>query len=451
MDLHGRELYFRQRVSRLPVREAANFPVNPPDPDDHPPSRRRNLRAVAERRQRNTARGLVAAARGTRVLPDSLSRMPIEIGSAFDSGAIEVVSVRGSLAELNIRHDVRADGSRSEFLQWFHLRVSGVETTGATLRVLNAGATTYPDGWRDYRAVGSVNRRAWLRLPTRFDGNVMAVDVPPGPPTYVAYFEPYSWDRHLDLLADCVARGARQRRLGGSVQGRDLDEVIVGEGERAVWIIARQHPGETMAEWFVEGLLHRLLEPADAVARELRRMATFHIVPNMNPDGSVLGNLRTNAAGANLNREWLEPSAGRSPEVLAVRDAIHASGCAAFFDIHGDENLPYVFVAGSEMLPGFSERQAAEQAAFAADFRAASPDFQSEHGYAASKYKDDVLKLASKYVGHTFGCLSLTLEMPFKDNANAPDENCGWSAARSARLGADMLGPVRLHLARTAA
>ncbi len=169
----------------------------------------------------------------------------------------------------------------------------------------------------------------------------------------------------------------------------------------------------------------------------------------MNPDGSVLGNLRTNAAGANLNREWLEPSIERSPEVKCVRDAMHATGCDAFFDIHGDENLPYVFVAGCEMLPNFTPQQAAEQDAFAADFRAANSDFQSEHGYHASKYKDDVLKLASKYAGHTFGCLSLTLEMPFKDNANAPDLRFGWSGARSARLGAAMLDPIHQHLVRT--
>ena len=42
-------------------------------------------------------------------------------------------------------------------------------------------------------------------------------------------------------------------------------------------------------------------------------------VPNMNPDGSWRGHLRTNAAGANLNREWAAPSAQRSPEVLLVR------------------------------------------------------------------------------------------------------------------------------------
>ncbi len=376
--------------------------------------------------------------------------MTIAISSAFDSGSIEVLALDGTQADLAIRHDLAADGTRSEFLQWFHFRVCGAERDGARLRIVNAGQTTYAGGWRDYRAVASWDRRFWERVETAFDGEVMTIDLPPASgPSYVAYFEPYSWERHLALLADSCARGAAARLLGSTLQGRDLDALVAGEGARPVWIIGRQHPGETMAEWFIEGLLARLLDEADPTARALRRQATFHIVPNMNPDGSVVGNLRTNAAGANLNREWLEPTLERSPEVRAVRDAIHATGCAAFFDIHGDENLPYVFVAGCEMLPNFGERQRAEQDRFSADFAGASPDFQTTHGYSPSKYKDDVLKLASKYIGHTFGCLSLTLEMPFKDNANAPDARFGWSAARSQRLGAAMLDPVLRHLQRT--
>lgn len=63
-----------------------------------------------------------------------------------------------------------------------------------------------------------------------------------------------------------------------------------------------------MAEWFVEGLLDRLLDEDDAVSRTLLDKAVFYIVPNMNPDGSVRGHLRTNAAGVNLNREWQTPS-----------------------------------------------------------------------------------------------------------------------------------------------
>jgi len=376
--------------------------------------------------------------------------MSLQISHGFDSGAIEVIACTDSGADLAIRHDALADGSSSEFLQWFHFRASGAEQRGAALRIVNAGATTYPDGWRDYRAVASWNRRDWERIPTRYDGQILTIDLPPAPgPSYISYFEPYSWERHLALLADCISRGARLQRLGASIQGRDIDAIVVGSGERPVWVIARQHPGETMAEWFVDGLLQRLLDESDPVAGALRHVATFYLVSNMNPDGSILGNLRTNAAGANLNREWLTPSLERSPEVLCVRDAMHATGCDAFFDIHGDENLPYVFVAGSEMLPTFTSQQAVEQEAFCADFRAANSDFQSVHGYHASKYKEDVLKLASKYAGHAFGCLSLTLEMPFKDNANAPDARFGWSGARSAQLGAAMLGPVHAHLLRT--
>ena len=102
----------------------------------------------------------------------------------------------------------------------------------------------------------------------------------------------------------------------------------------------------------------------------------LYIVPNMNPDGSYRGNLRTNAAGANLNREWMTPSMEASPEVFLVKNKIMETGCDLFLDVHGDEALPYVFVAGSEMLEGFTDKEAAQQKEFADSFVAASPDFR---------------------------------------------------------------------------
>ena len=93
-----------------------------------------------------------------------------------------------------------------------------------------------------------------------------------------------------------------------------------------MWLYARQHPGETMAEWWMEGALEKLTDPDDPVARVLRRECTFHVVPNMNPDGSRRGHLRTNAVGVNLNREWHAPSAEKSPEVLCVRNAMDETG-----------------------------------------------------------------------------------------------------------------------------
>jgi len=375
----------------------------------------------------------------------------LHISTSFDSGAIEVEAL--DRAD-DIRLRVRAD-SHADFLQWFHFRLQGAAGQACRLQFLNAGECTYPDGWRDYRAMASYDRAHWFRVPTSYDGSVMTVEfTPEHDSVWFAYFEPYPEERHLALLASCQRSPlARLSHLGSTVDGRDLTMVTLGqagEGKKTIWMIARQHPGESMAEWFCEGVLQRLTGTGtwthDPVARRLLERVVFHIVPNMNPDGSARGNLRTNAAGANLNREWMTPSPDTSPEVWHVRRAIEASGCDLFFDIHGDEALPYNFVAGSEMLPGFTEQQRVEQERFIEAFKRASPDFQDVHGYAASKYNADALKLASKYIGHTFGCLALTLEMPFKDNADLPDAEVGWNGARSALLGTAMLQAILEYL-----
>ena len=376
--------------------------------------------------------------------------MTIKISTNFDAGAIEVIRADNAAAiELKLRRDSHAD-----IAQWFYFRVQGVRHARCSMRILNAADATYPDGWQNYQAVASYDRKHWFRVPTSYDGKVMTIaHTPEFDSVYYAYFEPYSWERHLDLLARAqMSTNVHVQDLGNTVQGRDLNVVVIGnqDAQKKVWVIARQHPGESMAEWFAEGMIDALLETTNPLAQKLLRHAVFYIVPNMNPDGAYLGNLRTNAAGANLNREWMTPSLESSPEVWHVKNKIHETGCDLFLDIHGDEGLPYVFVAGSEMLEGFSQQQADEQQRFIEQFLRASEDFQTEFGYAAGKYRADMLKLASKYIGHTFKCVSLTLEMPFKDNAHSPEPKVGWNGARSAKLGREMLQPILHHLERSA-
>ncbi|HWZ49138.1 MAG TPA: M14-type cytosolic carboxypeptidase [Herbaspirillum sp.] len=372
--------------------------------------------------------------------------MPIKLSSNFDAGAITVIqAAHPDQIELHIPKDSAAD-----FSQWFYFRLQGARAQPCTIRFSNAGETTYPRGWENYRAMASYDRQHWFRVPTAFDGKIMTIShTPEYDSVYYAYFEPYSWERHLALLARAEQSPlVRSEHLTDTIDGRDLNLLQIGNPAAAkkVWVIARQHPGETMAEWFVEGMLDALLDGADPLARTLLQEAVFYIVPNMNPDGSVRGNLRTNAAGANLNREWMTPSLTSSPEVFAVKQKIHETGCDLFLDVHGDEILPYVFVAGSEMLDNFDARQAQQQQRFIDHYKLANPDFQDKIGYPAGKYNENLLKLASKYIGHTFKCVALTLELPFKDNANLPDAEVGWNGARSARLGRAVLLPIQACL-----
>jgi murein tripeptide amidase MpaA len=369
--------------------------------------------------------------------------MSLKISCQFDAGAIEVVSANSADAiDLNIRKDSHAD-----IIQWFYFRLQGAQAQPCTIRLLNAGKAAYPKGFEDYRAMASYDRVNWFRVPTTYDGSVLTIEHTPGMDSvYYAYFEPYSWERHLELLDRAqMSEHVRMLDLGNTVEGRDLNLLVIGEPspeKKKVWVIARQHPGETMAEWFVEGMLDALLDPSHPFGRQLLKETVFYVVPNMNPDGSVRGNLRTNAAGANLNREWMNPSLERSPEVFLVLGKMKETGVDLFLDVHGDEGLPYVFVAGSDELPSFTAEQAARQKRFSDDLMIASPDFQDVHGYPKEPFTDEVLTMGSPHVTHRFGCLSLTLELPFKDNANDPDPHTGWDGARSARLGEAVLQPV---------
>ncbi|NBU12374.1 MAG: hypothetical protein EBT40_02960, partial [Betaproteobacteria bacterium] len=164
---------------------------------------------------------------------------------------------------------------------------------------------SYPGGWPGYKACVSADHVQWRRVAdTSYDGGRLTLRLTPATDTiWLAYFEPYSWERHQALIGRCaVSPLARVERLGASLESRDIDCVVIGSGPLPVWVIARQHPGESMAEWLAEGLLEALLGDSPA-AVAVRERATVHVVPNMNPDGSVRGHLRCNAAGANLNRE----------------------------------------------------------------------------------------------------------------------------------------------------
>ena len=360
----------------------------------------------------------------------------MRITEQFDGGNIEIVSLK---QKDNIQLAIRSDQG-GEFYQWFNFRFEGEVGGQYTFNIINANTSSYTKGWEGYQAVASYDRQNWFRIPTQYiDGQLTMELELQCEAIQIAYFAPYSYERHLDLISSVQLHPSVSiEHLGLTLDGRDMTLVKMGDGDlnkKKIWIIARQHPGETMAEWCVEGLLNRLLDQDCPVAKSLLDKANFYIVPNMNPDGSVRGHLRTNAVGVNLNREWQSPTLEKSPEVFYVTNKMKETGVDLFYDVHGDEGLPYVFLAGAEGIPNYNERLAMLQHDFVSALLMASPDFQTEYGYDKDEPGKANLTVASNWVAHTFDCLSNTLEMPFKDNDNLPDPFVGWSPERSVYLG----------------
>ncbi|MEO1252469.1 MAG: M14-type cytosolic carboxypeptidase [Pseudomonadota bacterium] len=360
----------------------------------------------------------------------------ISVTSDFDNGNIRVIDAADPAA---IRLEIAPDGEAA-FHQWFYYRVAGAKGRDLVMNIENAGKSSYVGGWKGYNAVASYDGETWFRIDTGYaDGVLTMRHRPEQDEIAYAYFAAYPAAR-VDAFAEEMRKTGRfgYENLGESLDGQALHYFQVGEGPLNFWVIARQHPGETMGSWWMEGFL-RALADGDPVVGDLLTRATLHIVPCMNPDGAKRGHLRTNAAGVDLNRAWRNTTPDKSPEVFHVREKMRATGVDFFLDVHGDEAIPNNFLDSAEGVPVWDDRQAALFRAYSDALLKISSEFQTKDGYPASPPGKANLDIANKYVAETWRCLSMTLEMPFKDADVNPDPDVGWSPARCANFAREHL------------
>ncbi len=365
----------------------------------------------------------------------------------LDSGNIEVILLEEFRATLEIRKDTNSD-----FFQWYHFRAEDLIAGKEYEFVIeNAGKSSYPDGWKIHNAPYSENGSDWKRLKSNFNEKTGAFSFkisPQGNSAEFAYFEPYSLTRHAQMIDR--AKGSSllfQHSIGKSAQNRDLDllHFSAGSDRKKLWIIARQHPGESMAEWFMEGALEKILSQ-DQTIKDLMQSTDLILIPNINPDGSFMGNLRSNAMGANLNREWDKASRDFSPEVFWALEQMDRIGVDALLDIHGDEDIPYVFGSGAEGNPSFTKKLAEIDKSFRSNWEKINPWFQNVHGYDIEETGKADLSLCTNQVSERYNCFALTIEMPFTDNHNERDEEFGWSSEKSKILGKSSLEALKTIL-----
>lgn len=364
----------------------------------------------------------------------------MRIDANFDSGNIEIIDLsEPHHAKLAIRKDLN-----SHHFQWFHFLAADLaQGQHYQFSLLNAAQAAYPHAWDGYQAVASYDQRNWFRVPTTYVDGVLSFSVTSeAEQLWFAYFEPYSREQHEGLINIALdIAGVELYASGRSLEGRALEILHVKSAHpkpRKVWIIAQQHPGEHMAEWFMQGIVEQL-ETGSVPALD---QVELYLVPNMNPDGAYRGHLRTNAAGVDLNRAWQNANDEQSPEVAFVLKHMQATGVDLFLDIHGDEAIPHVFTAGCEGNPGYSERLERLENAFRSALLAQGAEYQTLHGYARDLPGQANMTLACNAVGERFDCLAFTLEMPFKDHNDAPNPKTGWNGQRSKRLGQDVLAAI---------
>lgn len=126
---------------------------------------------------------------------------------------------------------------------------------------------------------------------------------------FFAYCVPYTFSRLLLQLKQLPTQYTIQGVLGKSLAGIDIPVLQITDfnsqrEKKNILITGRFHPGQSNSSHMLEGFL-QFITGAQKEAIELRRRVNFFIIPMANPDGVVLGNTRTSAAGKDLNRQFL--------------------------------------------------------------------------------------------------------------------------------------------------
>jgi hypothetical protein len=171
------------------------------------------------------------------------------------------------------------------------------------------------------RLVSRVEGRVWERTgPGRrldaADGQLHAAWEVPAPAGRIdlAFCFPYS-QPELDLLIGETGGRLRSDAIGLSQGGRPLVRVSNAYGRRGgdapgLYVVARQHSGETPASWVLDGLLRRVVALGDGAP-------LVWAVPFANADGVALGDYGKDSFPIDMNRAWGKPPMRH--ETLAIK------------------------------------------------------------------------------------------------------------------------------------
>lgn len=224
---------------------------------------------------------------------------------------------------------------------WFHLRFSD-DNMPERLKIVvrNARDSIFAHGWQGYRPYIN-DGGAWRRTDAAFsfDGQEATLELDKPPQDFrFAWYQPYP-------LASIQSQVEKIGQTGKCVskKAEGIDIIDAGNPQApTILVVGRQHPGESMASFFMEGFLKELFADTPESATALDKH-NFVIIPAMNPAGIRDGFHRTDKDGNDYNLCWTRNDI---PAIEAVKaHLVQKPRVAALLDIHGDEvsKLNYIF------------------------------------------------------------------------------------------------------------
>ena len=250
----------------------------------------------------------------------------------FEGASGELVSINHTLKELHVNLSKENNSYCHNFL--FKVKLDQPEM-GIKIVIDNAYQSAFQKGWHSYRPFISTDFSKWKRLPEgEFTNGQFSISIEHSyKEFYVTWYPPYS-NRMLDeFLSETV-----KNKDSFEVWRQKIPCIKFGDlNKPTVIIIGRQHPGESMGSFFIEGLIEGLINEQDLTD------LSFLIFPIVNAEGTKAGKHRLDMNNLDFNRMW---DGDDIPEIELIKsEIIRLPSPKLFIDVHGDEvsKVDYIF------------------------------------------------------------------------------------------------------------
>lgn len=280
-----------------------------------------------------------------------VSTLPnIQFDDSIPSGS--VVSPKQDL-DGTIRFSLRPDSGDGQEKLWFHFKVSSDQDVQPWFEIRRTRA--HQRNWNIVRPVFSEDGINWVRASevqlggNRYgkllsDGSIMRFRSPiKAKQLQVAYAYPYT-PENLDGLVNQIENNSLVKLswLAGSEEGTPIRRIDVSKPQSdhdkdVIWVIAREHPGETPSSYVAEGFILSLVQ--SEVGHKLLDNYDFKIVPMVSPESVTSGTYYRNTKGIDLAQDWLYFKS-REMQLLinAMEDDLKSNKVALLLNLHSANN-----------------------------------------------------------------------------------------------------------------
>jgi hypothetical protein len=227
------------------------------------------------------------------------------------------------------------------FTHWFLFKIINDEVNRPILSVSidNAGQSLYAIGWKDYAPFESIDGKNWQRISQGyFDGNSFKFNINiQNKELYLSWYLPYTIERYNEWIKQI----SKSKAL--TVQSNNgVDYIVAGDKQKpAIVIVARQHSGESMTSYIVEGFVNAILSKKELLDNFFKNYSLI-IFPLLNKSGVEKGYHRVNGNGIDLNRSW---NSNKIEEIKTVKEQLSTFvKIYTIIDIHGDEVSKFNYI-----------------------------------------------------------------------------------------------------------